>query len=174
MEPVFSPEEISLMVKRIAGEIDRDYENILKPEEKILVLGVLNGGFIFMADLIREISLPVDVDFIRLSSYQDSTSSLNEVVMLKAPEKSMKDRHVLVVEDLADCGLTLNWLRGFVRKRGPATVKIAVAVDKTERRRYPVELDYAGFVLKEGFLVGYGLDYAQNYRNLKGLYHLLF
>jgi hypoxanthine phosphoribosyltransferase len=174
MDLVLTPEEISQMVKKIAKNIDEDFLGLLSPKEKIVVLGVLNGGFIFMADLVRELKTPLEVDFIRLSSYQDSISSSQQVVMLKAPEKTLKDRHILIVEDLADCGLTLNWLRGFVLTKEPASVKIAVTVDKIERRQMEVQLDYVGFQLEEGFLVGYGLDYAQDYRNLKGIYKLRF
>jgi hypoxanthine phosphoribosyltransferase len=174
MSLVLSPGDIQLMVKRIAAEADRDLEAVLKPGEKVIVLGVLNGGFVFMADLIREMSTPVEVDFIRLSSYQDRDTSSHQIVMLKAPEKNLKGRHVLVAEDLADAGLTLNWLRGFINTKEPASVRIAVVVDKTERREVKVELDYVGRVLESGFLVGYGLDYAQDYRNLKGVYRLQF
>jgi hypoxanthine phosphoribosyltransferase len=174
MDLVLGPEDISKMVARLAREIDQDLGALLYPGEKIVVMGVLNGGFIFMADLVRELSIPLEVDFIRLSSYQDDSSSSQQVVMLKAPEKNLSGRHVLVVEDLADCGLTLNWLRGFINTKGPASVRIAVLVDKLERRQFQVRLDYVGHVLKEGFLVGYGLDYAQDYRNLKGIYHLRF
>jgi hypoxanthine phosphoribosyltransferase len=174
MELVLSPEEISGMVRRIASEIDRDYGGLMGPGESLVVMGVLNGGFIFMADLIRELTIPIEVDFIRLSSYQDGTSSSQQVVMLKAPEKDLKNRHVLIVEDLADCGLTMNWLRGFVTTRNPSSVKVAVVVDKRERREIFVELNYVGHVLEKGFLVGYGLDYAQEYRNLKGIYQLVF
>ncbi|MDR2353742.1 MAG: hypoxanthine phosphoribosyltransferase [Deltaproteobacteria bacterium] len=174
MDLVLSPEQISMIVKDMARNIDKDYEAVLLPQEKIVVMGVLNGAFIFMADLVRELKVPFEVDFIRLSSYQDADTSSGQVVMLKAPEKPLKGRHILVVEDLADCGLTLNWLMGFLQSREPASVKIAVVVDKTERKKVNIHLDYMGFQLKEGFLVGYGIDYAQDYRNLKGIYKLIF
>jgi hypoxanthine phosphoribosyltransferase len=174
LDLVLSPEDISRKVKGIASQIDKDYSGLLKPDERLVVMGVLNGGFIFMADLVRELSIPVEVDFIRLSSYQDGTSSTQQVVMLKAPEKNLHNRHVLIVEDLSDCGLTLNWLRGFVTTKGPASVKIAVAVDKIERRAFEVQLDYVAYTLSDGFLVGYGMDYAQSYRNMKGIWKLRF
>jgi hypoxanthine phosphoribosyltransferase len=171
---VVSPEDISKMVKGLAKEMDRDYGALLAPGERLLAMGVLNGAFVFMADLIRELGVPVEVDFIRLSSYRDGTSSSEHVVMLKAPERDLKGRHVLLVEDLADCGLTINWLKGFILTKEPASVRVAVAVDKVERRHFELALDYVGVVLEEGFLVGYGLDYAQEYRNLKGIYKLVF
>jgi hypoxanthine phosphoribosyltransferase len=174
MDLLHSPKDIAKMVFSLGARIDSDYAHLVSENNRLMLLGVLNGAFIFMADLARAISLPLEVDFIRLSSYEDQTASNNHVVMLKAPERSLSDRHILIVEDIADCGLTLAWLRGFLAQKRPASLKIAVAVDKTERREVPVPLDYTGFEIDEGFLVGYGLDYAQSYRNLPGIYRLRF
>ena len=174
MELVHGKKEIADMVARMGAKIDAHYASLVSEDDRLLVIGVLNGAFIFMADLVREITVPMELDFIRLSSYEDRDSSSNHVVMLKAPERALKGRHILIVEDIADCGLTLNWFRGYLLNELPASVKIAVAVDKKERRQVPLELDYVGFVIEEGFLVGYGLDYAQGYRHLDGIYKLLF
>jgi hypoxanthine phosphoribosyltransferase len=126
-----------------------------------------------MADLVRALGeMPVEVDFVRLSSYQDSDTSSSQVVMTKNLEKEIRGRHVLVVEDIADCGLTLAWLLDFLGRREPASVRVAVAVDKKARRKVPVPLDYVAFDVEDGFLVGYGLDFAEKYRQLPDIYEL--
>lgn len=171
---LYSTEQIQTMVSDLGAAIKADYEKILAPGEQLLVVGVLNGAFIFMADLVRAMGeLPLEVDFIRLSSYQDRDTSSSEVVMTKNLEKEIKGRHVLIVEDIADCGLTLAWLVDFLKKRGPKSIKVAVAVDKRARRKTPVDLDYVAFELDDGFLVGYGLDYAEKFRNLPAIYQLI-
>lgn len=171
---IYTPEQIAARVAELGAEIKRDYEAVLGGGEQLLVVGVLNGAFIFMADLVRAVGdLPLEVDFVRLSSYQDRDTSSSEVVMTKNLEKEIQGRHVLIVEDIADCGLTLAWLMEFLRKRRPASIKVAVAVDKRARRETPVDLDYVGFTLDDGFLVGYGLDYAEQYRNLPAIYQVV-
>ncbi|MGL4208357.1 MAG: hypoxanthine phosphoribosyltransferase [Candidatus Adiutrix sp.] len=170
---LFSENDIKLKITTLSAQIEADYKKILSPGEQLLVVGVLNGAFIFMADLVRALGdLPVEVDFIRLSSYQDKDTSSAEVVMTKNLEKEIKGRHVLIVEDIADCGLTLSWLMDFLKKRNPASLKVAVAIDKRGRRETSVNLDYVAFSLETGFLVGYGLDYAEKYRNLPSIYHI--
>ena len=167
MELVYSKEQIASRVAELGKQIREDYKNLLQPGERLVAIGVLNGAFIFMADLIRAVGdLPVEVDFVRLSSYQDRDTSSAEVVMTKNLEKEIAGRHVLIVEDIADCGLTLDWLVEFLKKRHPASIKVAVAVDKQARRANSIHLDYIGFSVHDGFLVGYGLDYAEKYRNL--------
>lgn len=170
---LYGPDVIAARVDALAATIRADYEKVLKPGEQVLAIGVLNGAFVFMADLLRAVGdLPVEVDFIRLSSYQDRDTSMAEVVMLKNLEKEIQGRHVLVVEDIADAGLTLFWLIEHLQKRNPASLKIAVAVDKQGRRQTHVPLDYVGFTLDDDFLVGYGLDYADKYRTLAGIYEV--
>jgi len=170
---LYTTEQIAARVAELGRQIKNDYEKILGPEQKLLAVGVLNGAFIFMADLVRAVGeLPLEVDFVRLSSYQDQDSSSSEVVMTKNLEKEIQGRHVLIVEDIADCGLTLAWLLDFLRKRQPASLKVAVAVDKRARRETSVTLDYVGFRVEDGFLVGYGLDYAERYRNLPAIYQV--
>ncbi len=169
LKQFYSADEISKRVAELGDRIKKDYEKVLAPGEQLLAVGVLNGAFVFLADLIRAVDLPVEVDFIRLSSYQDKDTSSSEVVMTKNLEKEIKGRHVLIVEDIADCGLTLNWLLEFLRKRQPASIKVAVAMDKKGRRETAVPLDYVAFSLEDGFLVGYGLDFAERYRNLPNI-----
>lgn len=170
---LYTAREIAAKVAELGARIKNDYEKVLGPDEQLLVVGVLNGAFIFMADLVRAVGeLPLEVDFVRLSSYQDQDTSSSEVVMTKNLEKEIQGRHVLIVEDIADCGLTLSWLLEFLKKRRPASIKVAVAVDKRGRRETSVELDYVGFRLDDGFLVGYGLDYAERYRNLPDIHQV--
>ncbi|MDR2349497.1 MAG: hypoxanthine phosphoribosyltransferase [Deltaproteobacteria bacterium] len=174
MELVLDPAAIKDMVARLGREINDHYADLVREDDRLLVMGILNGAFIFMADLVRVLTIPLEVDFIRLSSYEDNTASSERVVMLKAPERILRGRHILIVEDIADCGLTLNWFKGYLEKEFPESVRIAVAVDKKERRRVPLKPDFTGFEIEEGYLVGYGLDYAQGYRNLEGIHRLVF
>ena len=170
---LYDEKTIAARVAELGAAIRRDYHKLLAPGEQLLAVGILNGAFIFMADLLRAVGdLPVEVDFIRLSSYQDKDAAMSEVVMLKSLEKEIRGRHVLVVEDIADAGLTLSWLVEHLQKRHPASLRIAVAVDKRGRRRSQVPLDYIGFVLDDGFLVGYGLDFADRHRTLAGIYEV--
>ena len=171
---LYSKEQIAARVAELGSAIKLDYEKILAPGDQLLVVGVLNGAFVFMADLVRALGdLSVEVDFVRLSSYQDRDTSSSEVVMTKNLEKEIGGRHVLVVEDIADCGLTLAWLLDFLKKRNPASIKVAVAINKRARRETPVDLDYVAFNINDGFLVGYGLDYAEKHRNLDAIYRVI-
>jgi hypoxanthine phosphoribosyltransferase len=173
MRLVLTRAEINDRVTELGRRISRDYKGVLGPGEALLAVGVLNGAFIFMADLVRALEgLPVEVDFIRLSSYQNSDTSSTKVVMTKNLEKEIQGRHVLIVEDIADCGLTLAWLLDFLGKRRPASLKVVVAVDKKSRREVQVPLDYVALGVEDGFLVGYGLDYAEKDRQLPDIYEL--
>jgi hypoxanthine phosphoribosyltransferase len=166
LSTLISRQAIALRVSELGAEIGEELGPLLKPGEALLVVGVLNGAFIFMADLIRAMKIPIEVDFIRLSSYSDEMASSSHVVMLKSLELEIEGRHVLVVEDIADCGLTLAWLVEHLKLRQPATLSVVVAVDKTARRETPIKLDYVGFTVNDGFLVGFGLDAARRYREL--------
>ncbi|MDR2442716.1 MAG: hypoxanthine phosphoribosyltransferase [Deltaproteobacteria bacterium] len=157
---------IANRVKELGAAISADIAPILEPGQMLLVVGILNGAFIFMADLIRTITVPLEIDFIRLSSYQDSQTSSTEVVLLKSLEREIKDRHVLVVEDIADAGLTLAWLIDHLKERKPASIRLAVAIDKKARREVSLKLDYVGFTVDDGFLVGFGLDAARKHRQI--------
>ncbi len=153
--------EIKHRVENLGKRITMDYDG--KP---LLLVGILKGSFIFMADLIRSIDLPVAIDFMAMSSYGAATKSSGVVRILKDLEQSVDGRHVLVVEDIVDTGLTLNYIFGHMRSRGAASVKICSLLDKPSRRQVAVPLHYKGFEIPDEFVVGYGLDVDERYRNL--------
>jgi hypoxanthine phosphoribosyltransferase len=149
-------------VRELAGEIDRDY-----PEgEEIHLVGVLKGGFMFMADLVRAMSPRVSLDFIAVSSYAKSTTTSGEVRMLKDLDSGLQGRHIVIVEDIVDTGLTLMYLQDILRARSPKTLRTACLLSKPSRRQVEVSVEYIGFTIEDRFVVGYGLDYAEQYRNL--------
>lgn len=162
IEEVLVPrEKIREMVKRLGKRISEDYEG-----EELVLVGVLKGGFIFLADLMREITIPVDMDFIAVSSYGASTKSSGVVRIIKDIDFDIAGKHVLIVEDLVDTGLTLRHLKDLFNTRGPKSVKICTAFDKPSRRKVEIEVEYNGIEVPDKFIVGYGLDYAGKYRNL--------
>jgi len=158
---LISKQEIDKRIKELASEISRDYANT-----ELLMVGVLKGSFVFMADLIRHLKCDVAVDFMGTVSYGASTKSSGEVRITKDLEQSVAGRHVLLVEDIVDTGLTLRYLLDTLRNRQPASLKVCALLDKPARRRVRVSLDYYGFIIPNAFVVGYGLDYAQKYRGL--------
>jgi hypoxanthine phosphoribosyltransferase len=162
-----SREQISQGVDRLAAELQRDYQG-LNP----LFLGVLKGSFIFLSDLVRHLDFPVEVDFIQCASYGDATTTSGRVKLIRGPRSPLKGRHVVLVEDIVDTGLTTCFLMGYLHRRRPLSLKLCTLFDKPERRQVPVDLDYLGFAVPDRFLVGYGLDCAQQYRNLPDLWVL--
>lgn len=154
--------DIQRRVKEMAEEIARDYEG--KP---LLVVGILKGAVVFLSDLIRALPIPVAVDFMAVQSYGVSTRHSGVVRITKDLDQSIEGRDVLIVEDIVDTGLTLQYLQEILRAREPASLKTAVFLDKPERRIVPVPVDYVGFAIPDRFVVGYGLDYAERYRNLR-------
>lgn len=156
-----SREAISQKVKELGKRISEDYKS-----EELVLVGVLKGGFVFLADLMREITIPVDMDLISVTSYGDSTESSGVVRIIKDTDVSIEKKHVLIVEDLVDTGLTLNHLKELFKTRGPKSVKTCTAFDKPSRRKVDIHIDYEGIVVPDKFIVGYGLDYAGKYRNL--------
>ncbi|HHX10118.1 MAG TPA: hypoxanthine phosphoribosyltransferase [Firmicutes bacterium] len=158
---LISTEELQKRVKELAQEISRDYAN-----RELLMVGVLKGSFMFMADLIRHLECDVEVDFMGTVSYGASTESSGEVRITKDLERSVAGRHVLLVEDIVDTGLTLRYLLDTLRNRQPASLKVCALLDKPARRRVRANLDYYGFIIPNAFVVGYGLDYAEKYRGL--------
>ncbi|MCF8032786.1 MAG: hypoxanthine phosphoribosyltransferase [Desulfarculaceae bacterium] len=164
---VFSPEVIQRRVQELAAHLAEDYA-----DTEPVVLGVLKGCFIFMSDLVRRLNLPVEVDFVRLSSYGASDTSSGTVEMTTPPSISLEGRPVLVVEDIVDTGRTLSWLQQYLESLGPSSVRFCVLVDKAERRELDFDADYVGFHVPKGFLVGYGLDYDERYRFLPGIYEI--
>ena len=162
MEILIDAETIQERVRELAAEIERDYP----PGEEIHLVGVLKGGFVFMADLVRAMSARVTMDFIAVSSYAHSTRSSGEVRMLKDLDSGLEGRHTIIVEDIVDTGLTLIYLQDILRARSPRSLKTACLLSKPSRRQVDVTVDYTGFTIEDKFVVGYGLDYAEKYRNL--------
>jgi hypoxanthine phosphoribosyltransferase len=160
-ELLFPKEAIGRRVKELAGQISKDYEG-----REPLLVGILNGSFIFMADLIRGLSIPCRVDFVRMASYGRGSQSSGEVRITKDLETPITGRDVLIVEDIIDTGLTLSHLLGVLGERQPASVRVCAFLDKSERRRVPFSADYVGFAIPDRFVVGYGLDFNENYRFL--------
>jgi hypoxanthine phosphoribosyltransferase len=164
---LISKEEIARRVKELAGMINRDYAG-----RDLVMVGVLKGAFIFLADLVREISFPVEIDFVRLASYGGGTCPTGEVHITKDVELSLKGRDVLIVEDIMDIGYTLGFLKQHLATHHPKSLKICCLIDKRERREVEVPLDYVGFVVEKGFLVGYGLDCGEQQRTLPEIFVL--
>ncbi len=164
---VLSREAIGRRVQELAEQIKQDYR-----DRDLIMVGVLKGAFIFLADLVRALSFPVEVDFVRLASYGDATSPTGEVRISKDVELSLEGRDVLIVEDIMDLGFTLAFLKKHLATHKPASVKICCLIDKKERRAVEVPLDYVGFVVEKGFLVGYGLDCGEKMRTLPEIYAL--
>lgn len=158
---LISTEELDKRIRELAHEISKDYAN-----RELLMVGVLKGSFVFMADLIRHLDCDVEVDFMGTVSYGASTESSGEVRITKDLEQSVAGRHVLLVEDIVDTGLTLRYLLDTLRNRQPASLRVCTLLDKPARRRVRANLDYYGFIIPNAFVVGYGLDYAQKYRGL--------
>lgn len=160
-EVLLSADQIAARVKEIGEQISADYAG-----EEILMIGVLRGAVIFMSDLARSISIPVAIDFMAVSSYGASTTSSGIVRILKDLDEEVAGRHLLVVEDIIDSGLTLNYLLDNLHSRKPASIRLVTLLNKPERRKKEVHVDYNGFTIPDHFVVGYGLDYAEKYRNL--------
>lgn len=159
-----SKEEIQKAVRRIGAEITADYAG-----KDLFVIGVLKGGFMFMADLVREIRLPIQMDFIAVSSYGASTKSSGVVRMIKDIDKPLMDKHLLIVEDIIDSGVTLKYLKEMFATRGPLSIKICTIFDKPSRRKVDMKGDYVGVKIPDEYVIGYGLDYDGAYRNLPDL-----
>jgi hypoxanthine phosphoribosyltransferase len=164
---LISRAQIARRVTELAEEIARDYAG-----RDLVMVGVLKGAFIFMADLARALPFPVEVDFVRLCSYGAGTTPSGEVHITKDVELPLKDRDVLIVEDIIDLGLTLAFLRQHLLSHRPRSLKICCFIDKKERREVDVPLDYVGFPVEKGFLVGYGLDCGEQSRTLPEIFVL--
>jgi hypoxanthine phosphoribosyltransferase len=166
-QEIVSSRKIKERVRELGQQITQDYL-----DRQLVLLGVLNGAFIFTADLCRAIDLPLEIDFIRVTSYGASTASSGIIRLLKEPTIVLSDKDVLLIEDIVDTGTTMAWLLDHFRQSPARSVRICSLIDKKERRTVPVEVDYIGFALDRGFLVGYGLDCAEKYRNLPAIYSL--
>lgn len=164
---LYPREEVAERVRELAKAISGDYQ-----DRELVLVGVLKGAFVFLADLIRHLTVPAMVDFIGLSSYGSRSESSGEVVLTKDLQIPIEGRDVLVVEDILDTGLTTDLVLKRLQERRPASLKLCALIDKKERRRVPVAVDYVGFELDKGFVVGYGIDYDEQYRHLPDVYRL--
>ncbi len=154
-------------VNMLGEEISRDYAG--KP---LVVIGILKGAFIFMADLVRAIDTPLVTDFIQVSSYGGNMHSSGSIKLVKEPSTKLSGTDILLVEDIVDSGLTMEWLINHFQAKEANSIKICSLIDKAERREVDITIDYLGFDIPEGFLVGYGLDFNEQYRHLPGIFHL--
>jgi len=161
LEPLFSSEQIQTRISELGAEIARDYAG-----RNPLLLGVLKGAVIFLSDLMRAVDLRLGVEFMAISSYGEATRSSGEVKIVKDLDVPIEGRDILIVEDIVDTGLTLSYLMANLRSRGAESVKLAALLNKQERRIREVQIDYLGFTIPDAFVVGYGLDFAERYRNL--------
>ncbi len=164
-ETIISPDQVSSRVRELGADITRDYA-----DNPPLLVGVLKGAMVFMSDLIRAIELPVDVDFMAVSSYGASTKSSGVVRIVKDLDAELSNRHVLIVEDVVDTGLTLNYLRKYLGARKPLSLEVCALLFKEEIQRVEQDIRYIGFSIPADFVVGYGLDVNERYRNLGGVY----
>ena len=162
---LISRDEIAKAIDRLAREIQRDYQG-----KQPLLISVLKGSFMFMADLIRQLDLPLELDFVRLSSYGAARESSGKVRIIQGVKTPVKGRDVLVIEDIVDSGITVSFLLNYLRKKQPASLKVCTLTDKPSRRRVPVPIDYRGFTVPNKFIVGYGLDCDERFRNLPDIY----
>ena len=156
--------ELDTRIRELAAEIDRDY-----PEGPVYLIGILKGAFIFLADLARAMKTPARIEFVGISSYGGGRTSSGEVRLTKDLDVSIEGSDVVIVEDIVDSGVTLHYLMQVFAQRKPKSLRVATLLDKPERRQRPVHVDYVGFKIPDEFVVGFGLDYAEDYRNLKDI-----
>lgn len=159
---LISEEEITERVAQLGEQISRDYQG-----RDVLMVSVLKGAFIFMADLARSTDIHINIDFMAVSSYGGGTKTTGVVRVLKDLDVPLDGKDILIVEDILDSGKTLSYLKEMLEQRNPSSIKICTLLDKPERRESPVTADYVGFVVPDEFVVGYGLDYDERYRNLR-------
>ncbi|MEW6201043.1 MAG: hypoxanthine phosphoribosyltransferase [bacterium] len=167
MRRVLTERQIQKRVKELAGEISRDYAG-----KELILVGVMRGATMFLMDLCRNITIPVAYDFIAVSSYGAATKSSGVVRIIKDLDESVESKHVLIVEDIIDSGLTLHYIVNNLRSRNVASLRVCTLLDRPYRREAQVEIQYNGFTINDDFVVGYGLDFNQKYRNLKDIYAL--
>lgn len=158
---LFSQKEIAQTVARLAREISADYA-----DKRLVLVGVLKGAFVFLADLVRQLTIPVEIDFVRIASYGSEKESSGKITVTKEVEIPLEGRDVLVVEDIVDTGLSLRFLVDHICAQSPSSLKICALLDKKPKRKVEVQVDYIGFEIEEGFIVGYGLDFDERYRYL--------
>ncbi len=167
LEIYIDESQISKRVKEIAEMINRDYAG-----KSPIFIGVLNGAVVFLSDLIREINIDCEIDFLKLSSYGDSQISSGSITLLKELNCEIAGQDVIIVEDIIDSGLSIKYMKTLIEKHNPSSLRIVTLLYKEETVKLDFEIDYIGFKIENKFVVGYGLDYAQKYRNLKSIYML--
>ncbi|MCS7014843.1 MAG: hypoxanthine phosphoribosyltransferase [Gemmatales bacterium] len=161
LRPLIGPEQIRQRIRELAQEIRRDYA-----QQYPVLVGVLKGAFVFLADLVRELRIPVECDFVKISSYGKNTETSGQITLQLDTTIPLAGRHVLVVEDIVDTGLTTAWLIEHLKKKTPASLRVCALLDKPARRRLEVPIDYVGFRIPDRFVVGYGIDCAEAFREL--------
>jgi hypoxanthine phosphoribosyltransferase len=167
LHSLFPRAEIAAAISRLASEITVDYHN-----KNPLFIGILKGSFMFLADLVRLLDFPLEVDFIRLSSYGSGTQTSGKVKVVQGLRSAIKGRNVLAVEDIVDTGITIAFLMDYLKKKKPASLRLCSLMDKPSRRQVPVDIDYLGFTVPDRFLVGYGLDFDEQFRHLPDICYL--
>lgn len=165
--PAFKKDDIIKMVTATSQRVSSDYQN-----RQPILIGVLNGAFVFLSDLARNLKIPVKIDFVGVSSYGNGIESTGAIQLTKEIGLDLKGKDILIIEDIIDTGLTISYIRKYIQKFEPKSIKICTFLDKYERRNAEIEIDYACFVVDKDFFVGYGLDYADDYRNLPDVYSL--
>ncbi|MFA3782636.1 hypoxanthine phosphoribosyltransferase [Melioribacteraceae bacterium 4301-Me] len=165
--PFLSEEEIQKRNAELGKEISNEYRSKLP-----IFIGVLNGSFIFMSDLMKNININCEIDFFKLSSYGDEKISSGRVRLVKELNADIRDRHIIIVEDIVDTGLSIKYIEELIMEHKPASMKVVTLLLKPDSLKYDVKIDYIGFKIPNKFVIGYGLDYAQKYRNLRSIYVL--
>ncbi len=168
IDVLYTEEQIKECVKRVARQIEADFDG-----EEIVFVGILKGAFMFISDLAREVNLNTKIDFISVSSYGQKTTSSGVVKLIKDLDNDIAGKNVIIVEDIVDTGLTLKYLSDLLQQRKPKTIKLCTLLDKESRRQVNIKADYVGFQIKDYFVVGYGIDYAQKYRGLPYVGHVI-
>jgi len=164
---MISERRIRTRVRQLARQISKDYKGTVP-----VFIGILNGSFIFFADLIREVTIDCEMDFLKLSSYGDAKISSGNVRMLKDLNCQVEGRDIIIVEDVVDSGLSMEYIKDLILKQNPRSFRVVTLLYKKEAVKSPIHLDYVGFPIPRDFVIGYGLDYAQRMRNLKAIYRL--
>jgi hypoxanthine phosphoribosyltransferase len=164
---LFTAEEIKKVIHELAGKIRNDYQGT-----QPVLISILKGSFMFLADLVRELNMPLQVEFIKLSSYHGKKESSGKVNIVQGLKTNVKGRHVLIVEDIVDTGLTVSALMDYLQKKKPASIKVCALTDKPSRRQVSVKIDYLGFTVPDRFIVGYGLDWNERYRYLPDICYI--
>jgi len=165
--PLLSEQQIQNRIKELAAQISEDYKSTVP-----VFIGVLNGSFLFMSDLIRYLTINCEIDFFKLSSYGDAKISSGKVRLLKELNCEVNERDIIIVEDIVDTGLSIKYIEELFAEKSPASMKVVSLLVKPGSLKYDVKIDYIGFKIPDKFVIGYGLDFAQKYRNLRGIYVL--